>query len=86
MSAVNVVPFPVNARAVSARRRAVKESVDARAKETCAPLEQRRKALAAALAELDRGGSAGWAIQLGYNELPSLRRPAYRVPTSPDAA
>lgn len=86
MSAV-IMQFPSNPRALSERRRAVKESVDERARSTNASLEQRRAAIGAALASLDRGDSAGTAIQRGYDQLPSVRRQAYRVPTFPgDAA
>ena len=85
MSAV-IVEFPRNARAISERRRAVKNAVGERADFTHATIEQRRRAMSAAISELERGGSAGWAIQLGYYELPRVQRHAFRMPTDPRPA
>lgn len=86
MSAV-IMQFPSNPRELSERRRAAKDSVDERARSTNATVDQRRAALAAVLASLDRGDSLGSAIQRGYDQLPSVRRQAYRVPIFPgDAA
>lgn len=82
MSAV-IVEFPKTARANAARLRAVREAIAARAKETNATAAQKFNALQVALVAIHRGESAGWAMQLGYRQLPAVRQQAFRQPTFP---
>ena len=82
MSAV-IVPFPRTARHAAARVDAVRDSIIERARSTKATSEQKFKALQVARIAMNRGESAGWALQLAYAELPTVRQPVYRWPTSP---
>lgn len=83
-----VIAFPRNARAVSERRRAVRESIIQRAKDRGATPQQKDEALALAFRMLDRGESAGWALAEATLLLPSVRTVSFRRPigTPPEAA
>jgi len=78
-----VIPFPRTARHAAARVDAVRDSILERARATKASSEQKFKALQVARIAMNRGDSAGWALQLAYAELPTVRQPVYRRPTAP---
>lgn len=68
----DIVEFPRSMSAISGERlRATRAAIALRATAVKATSEQRGKAIRAAIAELDRGGSVGRAIQMGYDELRS---------------
>lgn len=76
------------ARVVSERLRVVREAIAERARNTNATSGQKFAALQAALVEVQRGSSLGGAIAVGYQALPSVRRPARVItwPTDPRPA
>lgn len=78
-----IVQFPRTARHEAARMDAVRDSIVERARTTKASAEQKFKALQVARKAMTSGESAGWALQLAYRELPQVRQPVYRRPTSP---
>lgn len=83
-----VIAFPSNARAVSERRRAVRECISTRAEQRGATKEQKDQALALAIRMLDHGESASWAIAKATELLPSVRMVSFRRPVGgpPEAA
>jgi hypothetical protein len=91
MSAV-ILHFPRVAQAHMAEReaqkigdrlRAVRQALTTRAVATNATSDQKWRAVQAALAVINTGGSMGGAIQAGYDELPSVRQQRSNKPWHP---